>query len=278
MKLYKTQQGIVIEEAGDYVQLSISDWDALVNRDSLFDELTQLSKDSTAKLERKDFEKMDLLAPIGRQEVWAAGVTYLRSREARKEEAESAGGGDFYQRVYMADRPELFLKATPHRVVGHNSAVRIRQDSEWNVPEPELTVLVTRNGKIVGYTVGNDMSSRSIEGENPLYLPQAKVYDGACSLGPGVFISEEDLPPKTLIAIRVARDGRVVFSGDTSLSQMKRSPCELVEYLFRECSYPDGCYLMTGTGIVPPSEFSLRSGDLIEIEIEGIGTLSNWVA
>lgn len=278
MKLYKTQQGLVFEEDGDYFRLSFSDWDALVNLDRLFDELTQLHKDSTAKFDRKDFEMMDLLAPIGRQEVWAAGVTYLRSREARKEEAESAGGGDFYQRVYVADRPELFLKATPHRVVGHNSAVRIRQDAEWSVPEPELTVLVTRNGKIVGYTIGNDMSSRDIEGENPLYLPQAKVYDGSCSLGPGVLVSEEDLPPGTRIAVKVARDGRVVFRGDTSLSQMKRSPRELVEYLFRECSFPDGCYLMTGTGIVPPSEFTLRSGDLIEIEIEGIGTLSNWVA
>jgi len=278
MKLYKTRQGIFIEEAGDYISLGCNDWDALVIQDTLFDELTRLHRDSTAYLSRNDFEMMDFLAPIGRQEVWAAGVTYLRSREARKEEAESAGGGDFYQRVYVAERPELFMKATPHRVVGHSAAVRIRKDSEWNVPEPELTVLVTRNGKIVGYTIGNDMSSRDIEGENPLYLPQAKVYDGACSLGPGVLVSEEDLPPKTSIAIKVTREGQVVFGGDTSLSQMKRSPRELVEYLFRECSFPDGCYLMTGTGIVPPSDFTLRSRDLIEIEIEGIGTLSNWVA
>jgi len=278
MKLYKTRQGIVIEEAGEYVSLRGNDWDTLVNLDTLFDELTRLRKDSTANLSRNDFEALEIVAPIGGQEVWAAGVTYLRSREARKEEAESAGGGDFYQRVYEASRPELFPKAVSHRVVGHNAAVRIRQDSEWNVPEPELTVLVTRNGKIVGYTIGNDMSSRDIEGENPLYLPQAKVYDGACSLGPGVLVSEEDLPPRTRIAIKVTREGKVVFSGDTSLSQMKRSPRELVEYLFRECSYPDGCYLMTGTGIVPSSEFTLRSKDLIEIEIEGIGALSNWVA
>lgn len=278
MKLYRTGNGIVLEDSGTYIRLGISDWDALVNLDHLFEELTRLRDDSTDSVASKDFETMELLAPVGNQEVWAAGVTYLRSREARKEEAESAGGGDFYQRVYEAARPELFPKSVSHRVVGHNSAVRIRKDSEWNVPEPELTVLATRSGNIVGYTIGNDMSSRDIEGENPLYLPQAKVYDGACSLGPGVLVSENDLSPGTRIALQVVRDRQVVFAGDTSLSQMKRSPAELVEYLFLECSFPYGCYLMTGTGVVPPSGFSLRSNDVINIEIEGIGTLSNWVA
>jgi len=278
MKLYRTRSGIVLEDSGTYIRLGISDWDALVNLDNLFEELTRLRDDSTDSVASKDFETMELLAPVGSQEVWAAGVTYLRSREARKEEAESAGGGDFYQRVYEAARPELFPKAASHRVVGHNTAVRIRKDSDWNVPEPELTVLATRSGNIVGYTIGNDMSSRDIEGENPLYLPQAKVYDGACSLGPGVLVSENDLSPGTRIALQVVRERQVVFAGDTSLSRMKRSPAELVEYLFRECSFPYGCYLMTGTGVVPPSGFSLRSKDVINIEIEGIGTLSNWVA
>jgi 2-dehydro-3-deoxy-D-arabinonate dehydratase len=278
MKLYRTKNGIVLEDSGTYIRLGISDWDALVNLDNLFEELTRLRDDSADTVAGKEFETMELLAPVVSQEVWAAGVTYLRSREARKEEAESAGGGDFYQRVYEAARPELFPKAASHRVVGHNAPVRIRKDSEWNVPEPELTVLVTRNGNIVGYTIGNDMSSRDIEGENPLYLPQAKVYDGACSLGPGVLVSEDDLSSKTRISLQVTRDGRVVFGGDTALSQMKRSPAELVEYLYRECSFPYGCYLMTGTGVVPPSGFSLISGDLISIEIESIGTLSNRVA
>jgi 2-dehydro-3-deoxy-D-arabinonate dehydratase len=278
MKLFRTNQGIVLEIEGEFFRLITSDWDELVNSEGLLEGAMEIWKNDSVQIQgMEEVEEMGLLPPVGSQEVWAAGVTYKRSREARKEEAEPAGGGDFYQRVYVADRPELFPKAAPHRVVGHTQPVRIREDSNWNVPEPELTALVTRGGKIVGYTIGNDMSSRDIEGENPLYLPQAKVYDGSCSLGPGVLLTSDELPPSSSIVMRVLRGGEEVFLGETTLSQMKRSPGELVAYLYRECSFSAGCYLMTGTGVVPPSEFSLVRRDVIEIEIEGIGKLSNWV-
>jgi 2-dehydro-3-deoxy-D-arabinonate dehydratase len=194
------------------------------------------------------------------------------------EESKTAGGGSFYDRVYNADRPELFFKATPHRVVGHGGAVRIRRDSKWNVPEPELALLVSPGGRITGYTIGNDMSSRDIEGENPLYLPQAKVYDGSCGLGPAILVSAEPLPASTPITLRIEREGRDVFSGATSLADMKRQPTELVEYLYRDSSFPNGCVLLTGTGIVPPDAFTLQAGDRISITIEPIGTLVNYVA
>ncbi len=184
----------------------------------------------------------------------------------------------FYDRVYTAARPELFFKSTPHRTVGPGAPVRIRYDSKWNVPEPELTLLVSPKGKILGYTVGNDMSSRDIEGENPLYLPQAKVYDGSCALGPGILIAKEALPPETGIHIEIRREGAAAFSDSTTLAVMKRNPSELVEYLFRENTFPNGCFLLTGTGIVPPNTFTLASGDEIVITIDGIGTLSNPVA
>src|SRR5690606_16454917 len=212
-----------------------------------------------------------LQPPIGSQEVWAAGVTYYRSRTARMEESKSAGGGDFYDRVYEAERPELFFKATPHRVRGHQQAVRIRSDARWNVPEPELTLMVTSNGRIVGYTVGNDMSSRDIEGENPLYLPQAKVYDGSCALGPGLLVAETPLPPSTEIVLTIARAGATVYEGRTTLDAMRRTPESLVEFLFRDNTFPAGCLLLTGTGIVPPDDFTLASGDEIAIAIEPIG-------
>jgi 2-dehydro-3-deoxy-D-arabinonate dehydratase len=220
---------------------------------------------------------MRLHPTIGTQEVWAAGVTYYRSRTARMEESKSAGGGDFYDRVYEAERPELFFKATPHRVRGHGEAVRIRGDARWNVPEPELALVVSSTGKIVGYTVGNDMSSRDIEGENPLYLPQAKVYDGSCALGPAVLVTPDGLGSSTEIAISIRRDGREVFAGSTTLAAMKRKPEELVGFLFRENSFPAGCVLLTGTGIVPPDAFTLTSSDEIAIEIGGIGTLVKYV-
>jgi 2-dehydro-3-deoxy-D-arabinonate dehydratase len=204
-------------------------------------------------------------------------VTYYRSRTARIEESKDAGGGDFYDRVYLAQRPELFLKATPHRVAGSGQNVRIRGDSKWNVPEPELTLAVNSRGEIFGYTIGNDMSSRDIEGENPLYLPQAKVYDLSCGLGPCVLVSEEALSPETRIRLEIARAGETVFDSSTSLSTMKRAPAELVEYLFRDNSFPTGCFLLTGTGIVPPDSFTLLSGDEIRITIDSIGTLINIV-
>ncbi len=211
------------------------------------------------------------------QEVWAAGVTYHRSRTARMEESQSAGGGNFYDRVYQAERPELFFKSSPHRVAAPGAPVHIRKDSKWNVPEPELTLLVSSSGKLTGYTIGNDMSSRDIEGENPLYLPQAKVYDRSCALGPCILVSAAPLASETRIHMEILRNGTVSFSGETSLTQMKRSPEILIEYLFRENSFPNGCFLLTGTGIVPPDSFTLQPGDRIRISIDEIGTLENPV-
>ena len=217
-------------------------------------------------------------APIGTQEVWAAGVTYLRSRTARMAESKDAGGGTFYDRVYHAARPELFFKATPHRVAAPGTPVRLRGDSQWNVPEPELTLALNRHGRLFGYTIGNDMSSRDIEGENPLYLPQAKVYDRSAALGPCLLITGGPLPADTAITIEIRRAGTAVFTGATAISQIKRTFAELAEFLFRDNTFPSGAYLMTGTGVVPPDSFTLRSGDEIRITIEPIGTLVNSVA
>ncbi|MBN1238234.1 MAG: fumarylacetoacetate hydrolase family protein [Gammaproteobacteria bacterium] len=220
----------------------------------------------------------ELCAPIQTQEVWAAGVTYLRSRTARMEEAKSAGGGDFYDRVYDAERPEIFFKATPHRVVGPGGQVRIRGDSTWNVPEPELTLAINAAGRIFGFSIGNDMSSRDIEGENPLYLPQAKTYAGSAALGPCLVISEQPPGKETQIEIVIARRGRTVFSGSTDIGQMKRPLQTLAEYLYRDNAFPCGAWLMTGTGVVPPDAFTLEHGDEIRITIEPVGTLTNTVA
>lgn len=217
----------------------------------------------------------NLLAPLGSQEVWAAGVTYLRSRDARMEE--SKDGGTVYDRVYAADRPEIFFKATPHRVVGPGGNVRIRSDSKWNVPEPEVALAINSRGTIFGYTVGNDMSSRDIEGENPLYLPQAKVYSACCGLGPGLVV-RSPLPADTAITLVISRNGTEVFRGATGLDQMKRTFPELAGWLFKDNEFPVGCYLLTGTGLVPPNEFTLASGDVVEISVAGIGTLRNAVA
>jgi 2-dehydro-3-deoxy-D-arabinonate dehydratase len=220
----------------------------------------------------------DKLSPvISNQEVWAAGVTYLRSKSARVAESRDAGGGTFYDRVYEADRPELFFKGTPHRVAAPGAHVRIRSDSRWNVPEPELTLAISSHGKIFGYTIGNDMSSRDIEGENPLYLPQAKVYDLSAALGPCLVITNELPAPATVIAIEILRERTSVFSGQTTLASLKRPLPSLAEWLFRDNSFPVGCYLMTGTGVVPPDSFTLRSGDEIRITIEPVGTLVNTV-
>ncbi|HEX4984061.1 MAG TPA: fumarylacetoacetate hydrolase family protein [Ilumatobacteraceae bacterium] len=218
-----------------------------------------------------------LLAPIGSQEVWAAGVTYLRSRVARVAESKQAGGDTFYDLVYDAPRPELFFKATPHRVVGPGSAVRIRGDSTWNVPEPEFTLVISAAGKVVGATIGNDMSSRSIEGENPLYLPQAKVYASSAALGPSVVLTDEPFPSDTEIAMSIARDGETIFTGSSALDRIKRSFEELVEHLFRDNEFPAGSFLMTGTGIVPDDGFTLASGDVVTITVDGLGTLVNPV-
>jgi 2-dehydro-3-deoxy-D-arabinonate dehydratase len=217
------------------------------------------------------------LAPVDRQEVWAAGVTYKRSKVAREEE--SRGAAQFYDKVYTADRPELFLKATPARVVHPGQPVRIRADAKWNVPEPELTLVISPSGKVVGYTIGNDMSSRDIEGENPLYLPQAKVYKGSCAVGPLVTPAGA-MPPLDGVEIRlvIRRGGKTAFEGSTTLAQMARTPESLAEWLFRENEFPDGALLLTGTGVVPPDDFTLHHGDDVSITIAGIGTLRNPVA
>jgi 2-dehydro-3-deoxy-D-arabinonate dehydratase len=274
MKLYRSRRGFVAEQAGRFYSLHTSSWDDLVAREDLRVHLEQLI------VEAKPADAVapqDLLAPIGSQEVWAAGVTYYRSRDARMEEAKSAGGGDFYDRVYYATRPELFFKSAPHRVVGPEAKVAIRNDASWSVPEPELTLFVSPGGKVAGYTIGNDMSSRDIEGENPLYLPQAKVYDRSCALGPCLMIADDPLPAATEITLEIRRGGAVAFSGATMLKEMKRRPEELVEFLYRNNSFPHGCFLLTGTGVVPPDSFTLKAGDEIRITIPPIGTLVNAV-
>jgi 2-dehydro-3-deoxy-D-arabinonate dehydratase len=217
-----------------------------------------------------------LLAPIDEQEVWAAGVTYKRSREAR--ERESVGAARFYDLVYTAARPELFFKATPHRVVGPGERVRIRRDSRWSVPEPEIALVISPRLEIVGFTIGNDMSARDIEGENPLYLPQAKVYTACCALGPAITLAGV-LPPAEQMTVRLAieRSGATVFEGTTSAAAMARSFADLVDWLGRDNSFPSGVILLTGTGIVPPDHFSLAAGDVVTIAVAGIGTLSNVV-
>lgn len=215
-----------------------------------------------------------LLAPVDRQEIWAAGVTYKRSQIARMEESESAAS--HYDKVYTADRPELFFKATPHRTSGPGQPLRVRSDSSWSVPEPEFTLVINGSGRIVGYTIGNDMSARDIEGENPLYLPQAKFYRQCAGLGPAVLLADQPLQPeRTEIQLEIRRGGAVVFTGATSLSQMKRTPEELAAWLCRENEFPDGAFLMTGTGIVPDDSFTLENGDSVSISITGIGTLTN---
>ena len=275
MRLYRTTKGVFAEEDEQYFSVSDHTWDALLARDDLPEFLARFVARAKPS---QDFHSASLLAPISQQEVWAAGVTYYRSRGARMEESKDAGGGNFYDRVYSAERPELFFKSTASRTVGTGGKVRIRGDAHWSVPEPELTLVVSPAGRIVGYTIGNDMSSRDIEGENPLYLPQAKVYNGSCALGPGILVNASPLAHSTEIAIEILRRDRVEFAGAVELTELKRDPKTLVEYLLRDNSFPSGAFLMTGTGIVPPSTFTLASGDRIRITIEPIGTLENEVA
>jgi len=261
----------VLETSGAYQHLPET-WNELINHPDLH---THLEAVATGSGEERLDEQ--ILAPIGVQEVWAAGVTYFRSRAARIEESKDAGGGTFYDHVYEAERPELFFKSPGWRVRGPGAPVRVRRDSRWTVPEPELALCVNARAEIVGYTIGNDMSARDIEGENPLYLPQAKIYDGSCALGPGLLLGSDPPPPSTPIRLQITRDGSVAFSGETTLDQMRRTPTELVEWLYREAAFPQGCVLLTGTGIVPPDDFTLRSGDEITIAIESMGELRNSV-
>ncbi|HEX5787770.1 MAG TPA: fumarylacetoacetate hydrolase family protein [Woeseiaceae bacterium] len=299
-RLFRTTDGVVAERGGDYWYVD-APWDDLVNDDALHAVLERhVSRADPA--DAAAAAAAAPLAPIGRQEVWASGVTYFRSRVARMEESRDSGGGDFYDRVYDADRPELFFKATPARVVGPGAAMHLRSDSRWVVPEPELTLAVTSGGTIVGYTVGNDLSCRDIEGENPLYLPQAKTFDRCAALGPCLLVATTALGvnalgvnalganalganalganapgPDTRIRVAIRRGGRAVFADSTTLGAMKRRPADLVEWLFRDNSHPAGCLLMTGTGIVPPDDIRLEDGDVVDIEIDGIGILSNPV-
>lgn len=273
IRVYSDSQGLVLEQAGAAKRAGGLSLDALFQAE----DPVAVVKSAWASGQAAAVPAQPG-APIGTQEIWAAGVTYLRSRTARMEESKDAGGGTFYDKVYHAERPEIFFKGTPHRVAGPATPVRLRRDSKWNVPEPELTLAINRHGKIFGYTIGNDMSSRDIEGENPLYLPQAKVYDRSTGLGPCLLVTDTPLPPTTTIAIEIRRDGAAAFTGSTQISQIKRTFPELAEFLFRDNSFPAGTYLMTGTGVVPPDAFTLRSGDEIRITIEAIGTLVNTVA
>jgi 2-dehydro-3-deoxy-D-arabinonate dehydratase len=278
MRIFNTAKGILLEHDGRWALYADADWDELINRESLYASLLHLHATLPEYPSPASPVPEAVFAPMQGQELWAAGVTYLRSKVERQEESRGAGGDDFYQRVYEADRPELFFKATRHRVVGHGGSVRIRADSSWNVPEPELTLVLNRRGEIVGYTIGNDMSSRSIEGENPLYLSQAKIYDGSAALGPCVLIRDGPFPSDATIALAIMRGTQTIFTGSVSVSLITRRFEDLAAWLFRECSFPQGALLMTGTGIVPPAPFTLQSGDTVSITIDHIGCLINQVA
>ena len=270
--IYRTEAGSTIEKEGSCILSANFCFDSLFSSDDPLEYVQSQYLSGNAA----EIPNGSLMPPIGNQEIWAAGVTYFRSRDARMEESESSGGDRFYDMVYDADRPELFFKATAERTRGHGDKVCIRSDSSWDVPEPELTLAINSNGKIFGYTVGNDMSARSIEGENRLYLPQAKVYRGSCAVGPCLVVGAA--PAKeAMISVKITRSGEEVFSGSTEVSQIKRGFDELAEFLFRENEFPKGALLMTGTGVVPDSDFTLSSGDVITITIDGIGTLENQV-
>ncbi len=279
MKLFSLPGGAILQHGSAFYQLDM-EWDELVNRANLYKFLVGFigRKQPIAAEAAAGAIDTLLLAPIGQQEVWAAGVTYLRSREARMEESANSGAADLYDKVYAAERPELFFKSLPHRVAGHNQQVYIRRDSIWNVPEPEMTLFINSEGDIQGYTVGNDLSSRSIEGENALYLPQAKIFERSAALGPCLFIPEESPDPQTAIKMSIERGGKVVYADETAIGRMKRSFTELTHYLFRECDFPHGCFLMTGTCLVPPNDFTLQEGDIVSITIDQIGTLVNHIA
>lgn len=277
MHLYKTPEGALLITDNKAVLLT-KDWDQLVNQSDLHQHLKKLAEGAEAI---SDSKKRELIAkaaaPIGSQEVWASGVTYLKSRDARMEESKESGAADVYQKVYEAERPELFFKSLPARVVGPGDQVFIRKDSTWNVPEPELTLFINSAGAIQAYTVGNDMSSRSIEGENPLYLPQAKMYERSCALGPCLYVPANPIAPETNISIKIDRAKKEVFSNSIQLNRMKRNLPELATWLYKALRFPTGSFLMTGTGIVPGNDFTLQAGDEIGIEIEGIGVLQNTV-
>lgn len=278
MKIYKLPSGTLLQQENKAFFGPELDWDALLAQENLKDYLNSQSKSwkAISAEEAEDLLVKGILSPMGNQEIWAAGVTYYRSRTARMEESQDAGGADFYDKVYNADRPELFFKATASRVSAPGTAVNIRKDSTWDVPEPELTLVISPSGKIQGYTCGNDMSSRSIEGENPLYLPQAKVYAGCAAIGPCLFITDKAIEETATIRLEIFRAGVLAFAGETALTQLKRKPQELANWLFRADTFPIGCFLMTGTGIVP-DDFTLEAGDRVRIGIDEVGVLENFI-
>ena len=276
MKIYNTTKGVLIETQNSFYLIN-KNWDDFINNDNLLEKLNQLVLSLNPIENAEEIIKNNLLVPMQSQELWASGVTYYNSKLGRQEESKDAGGGDYYERVYNADRPELFFKATVNRTVSSGGKLNIRKDSTWDVPEPELTLVITSSGKIIGYTIGNDMSSRSIEGKNPLYLPQAKTYDACAGLGPCVLVSDEMLSHDSKISMKIIRNTEIIFDETTEISKMKRKPKELVNYLYKECSFKYGSLLMTGTGIVPTTAFTLQSKDEIQISIDSIGTLINYV-
>ena len=276
MKLFKADGAVLLQTASAEYKVENLSWDALVNQENLYDFLAAYA--ITHEPIASTIDSKQLEAPIGSQEIWAAGVTYLRSKEARMDEAKDSGAADFYAKVYEAKRPELFFKSTAARCAGPDQDVLIRKDSHWNVPEPELTLFANAGGKIVGYTIGNDMSSRDIEGENPLYLPQAKCYERSAAIGPCLLVTAKPIDADTQIHMSIERNKEVVFSGSISINQMKRKHEELIGYLFMEMDFPQGVYLMTGTCLVPPNDFTLAVDDLVQMSIDGIGSLRNKVA
>ena len=275
LKIYRLSNAVVSEHEDERRWHRAFSFDAIFMAPNAED--AAIDEHRKGDLELSDLDLSHCHPPIGSQEIWAAGVTYKRSRTARMEEAEESGGDRFYDLVYEAERPELFFKSTALRARGHGEKVRIRADSTWDVPEPELTLAINADGNVFGYTIGNDMSSRSIEGENPLYLPQAKIYRGSCAIGPCLVVGKDAVTAKSSISISISRGGEAVFAGETKVDQLKRSFGELAEFLYRENEFPHGAFLMTGTGVVPDSDFTLKSGDEIRIEIEGIGALVNAV-
>ena len=271
----ETRVGLLVENdsVADLAAVGVTDLTSLLERD---DPAAALAGLPTQELPRLPLSALRLCAPVERQEVWAAGVTYLRSKTARMKE--SSFSASAYDLVYAAERPELFFKSLPDKVVSPGEPVGIRRDARWNVPEPELAMVLNSRGKIVGYTIGNDMSSRDIEGENLLYLPQAKIYRGSCALGPWILLAASEAEAREwTIQIAIWRDGARVFAGETAVAQIKRSFEELARFLFRSQDFPHGAVLLTGTGIVPPDQFTLREHDEVEIRISGIGVLRNPV-
>ena len=271
----QTRIGLTLDDASilDLTSVGVDHLQTLLESDALVSKLTALAAQNPPRL---PLSEVKLLAPVEHQEVWAAGVTYLRSKKARMEESDFSATA--YDRVYEAERPEIFFKSMPEKVVATGEAVGIRRDARWNVPEPELVLIMNSRGQLVGYTIGNDMSSRDIEGENLLYLPQAKIYDHSCALGPWINVAASEAEARGwVIQIQISRNSQPVFEGETSVGQIKRSFESLAGFLFRSQTFRHGAVLLTGTGVVPGDDFSLQPGDTIRITISGIGTLENSV-